>query len=627
MIVEFFRKVKGNYFCLSTKDENKRWKDYYFSREELRKIPAFIEKHSDKDIYWCPHGFKKAGSRKKDNAMLDSWAWADLDEANPEKIPIRPTVAIESSPGRFVGLWKLDGTITEELNKAITQFVGADPSGYDLGQVLRVPGTRNYKYARMPKVKVLWEDGISYRIEKLTTKVKHLMGKRSAPKRELEAQPLIDHYFKKLSPDVRQSIIRPRGVDEADRSTVLFKLVNSMMDAGMSDEEIAVVLGPTAWNKFNGKADSRNKFMADIKRTRDKRDKEEDGEVVRGPREALYDPLSVPGMDDGLVGVEKKTAEWYWRGRLPRVGLVFLEADAGIGKSYFSYLACSYLCRGKPFPHGGENDIAEPVNVLYFDNENDVQETMVGRMENSGLTDKYKHRFIPAPRTVDRPQGWDLLDEEGFDLINRGIVKHNAKVVVFDVLNNYASNRYNENDANAVARLGAALETLVMRHNILVIGIRHLNKDSEKGTQNRGAGSYKLKSIPRVVIGMGYHPEEPSIRRVAVIKHNNTSSVKAIQMVMKRRGEEVYPRWGDLEDEHCKENIYSTPEPKEAGNVGAVKKFLEAELKMGAKTIDKIRTMCKKRGFQDSDLDDAVEELQLMVTGTRTKYWQLPDTD
>src|SRR5690606_1870011 len=102
-----------------------------------------------------PHGFTKP-ERNKNFAAIPKLLWADLDEADPRTCAIKPTIAIESSPGRFAGLWLVDAPMTEEINRRLTYFLGADKSGWDLTQVLRVPGTNNYKYNSNPRVRILW---------------------------------------------------------------------------------------------------------------------------------------------------------------------------------------------------------------------------------------------------------------------------------------------------------------------------------------------------------------------------------------------------------------------------------------------------------------------------------------
>src|SRR5690348_2976608 len=103
LITRLWQNQPGNYFCISTKSATKKWRDVFFHKDELKDVDAFVERNNDKDIYFCPHGFSKK-YRQKPYAMPPKMFWADLDERDPRKIKIKPTIAIESSPGRYVGL-------------------------------------------------------------------------------------------------------------------------------------------------------------------------------------------------------------------------------------------------------------------------------------------------------------------------------------------------------------------------------------------------------------------------------------------------------------------------------------------------------------------------------------------
>ena len=100
------------------------------------------------DIYFCPNLFT-TGIRRIGSVKNSCWLYADLDGVDPTEITPRPTIAWESSADRYQALWKLKKRVKpevlNELNKRLTYLVGADKSGWDLTQVLRIPGTYNYK--------------------------------------------------------------------------------------------------------------------------------------------------------------------------------------------------------------------------------------------------------------------------------------------------------------------------------------------------------------------------------------------------------------------------------------------------------------------------------------------------
>lgn len=117
------------------------------------------------DVYFCPNLFETA-SRRKEGMLPSCWLYADLDEVDPNSLEsidslLRPTVAWESSPDRYQGMWQLERHLDVYahgiLNRNLTYKLGADKGGWDSTQVLRVPGTINHKYATKPEVKLLWE--------------------------------------------------------------------------------------------------------------------------------------------------------------------------------------------------------------------------------------------------------------------------------------------------------------------------------------------------------------------------------------------------------------------------------------------------------------------------------------
>lgn len=128
------------------------------------------------DVYFCPNLFSRP-RRRKGLVLPSCWLYADLDTVKPphetamerlndetrkrkEPAALEPTIAWESSPGRYQALWHIDKFLSEEahsqVNRKLTYALGADKGGWDITQVLRVPGTTNHKYDAKPEVKLLW---------------------------------------------------------------------------------------------------------------------------------------------------------------------------------------------------------------------------------------------------------------------------------------------------------------------------------------------------------------------------------------------------------------------------------------------------------------------------------------
>ena len=125
MITRLWAAQPGEYFCVSTKPKGAGWKDTFFRRDALSRVREFVQENSHLNVYACPHGLETP-SRLAEHAVPPRLLWADLDGADPRKIKYKPTIALESSPKRYVGLWCTDEETTPHLNKRLCRAVGAD---------------------------------------------------------------------------------------------------------------------------------------------------------------------------------------------------------------------------------------------------------------------------------------------------------------------------------------------------------------------------------------------------------------------------------------------------------------------------------------------------------------------
>jgi hypothetical protein len=219
------------------------------------------------DVYFCPQLFENR-KRRKDNVKYCPTVWADLDECPPEKLAIQPNILIESSPGRHQGLWRLSHPVAphvgEDISKRLAYFHaedGCDRSGWDLTQLLRVPGTINYKYSGDPKVMVVNIDQSLYTLAdfKVYPEVKHsVFLKTPMPKPEElpqdDPEDILQAYKHTLLPTTYDLYHQtPEGSGWSER---LWKLEMLLLEMGMTREETFVVAWASACNKYrrDGKA-------------------------------------------------------------------------------------------------------------------------------------------------------------------------------------------------------------------------------------------------------------------------------------------------------------------------------------------------------------------------------------
>jgi hypothetical protein len=116
------------------------------------------------------------GRTKQDVAEIRH-VYLDLDEdaeaavkrlLHRQDLP-KPNYLIDSSPGKWQVVWKVQGFAKEEaegLQRGLAREAGADPAATDCSRVLRLPGYYNQKYAR---THVIGVEGLSqevYRAER-----------------------------------------------------------------------------------------------------------------------------------------------------------------------------------------------------------------------------------------------------------------------------------------------------------------------------------------------------------------------------------------------------------------------------------------------------------------------------
>jgi hypothetical protein len=140
---------------------------YFAYPKDARRAEEYCMRHSDggREVYQCAHLLTSRRRVKRTAAPLVA-CYVDGDGAKPEANAPKPTAVVVSSPGREQFWWRLSRLVEpeegEKLNRRLAYAMGADLSGWDLTQLLRVPGTRNRKYPEAPVVELAHLSDRSY---------------------------------------------------------------------------------------------------------------------------------------------------------------------------------------------------------------------------------------------------------------------------------------------------------------------------------------------------------------------------------------------------------------------------------------------------------------------------------
>lgn len=507
MLEKLWKKAKGDYFFISTKGPTGNWKDTPFKRGDWESIKSFINSKSSSNVYMSAHGFSRP-KRHKNYSVDPHYFYADLDECDPRTVPIKPSIAIESSPGRFVGYWFTDKPVNEELNRRLAYYLGADNSGWDRTQVLRVPGTLNHKYVEKPYVRVMWSNGPEYRLsrlEKMIPAVTESTGKGEAN----EATEIYERYEKDLPRWVRKELVNPK-VQQGKRSEILWKIINELLEAGMTKDEVFTVAWNCEWNKHADRRGGERQLEREI----DKAMGNHVGGVKKTAKKREEDPakqkrFNLITMDQ----VQEEQVDWLIPRMLARGQTTIVEGDPGVGKSYLLMWIATFFCDGKLFPWQNEHEKPlPPMRVVYCDMENSAGSVTKVRLNDNGLKNGQNYYQCVEPFSVDDPDSIEAFVDE--------VIKpFRPELVVIDPVNLYigGADTYRASETQQALQV---LKALAEEYQFSLVIVRHLNKSAAGKALYAGNGSIAFAGVARIIATVGWHPEEADIRVVACTKNN-----------------------------------------------------------------------------------------------------------
>lgn len=274
-----FGKSSG-YLCLSflsATDRKDFYEEYYDYPQQLPFILAACNKSKmGYNVYFCPHLFKTK-KRVKEEVAITTCAWSDLDRCDPDLIEVEPTISVESSPGRYQAYWVFDRHVDPDDAEDVSRRIaykhkqdGADQSGWDLTQLLRIPYTLNYKYdqragGEVPLVQIIRANRNMYRIadfEGFPQASGYQYFDIPMPEEALEdAMDILQAFKGKINPLIWKLFGEEPEVDlttgKADWSKPLWNLQMLLYETGLTREQVFAVARAAKCNKYSrdGKSD------------------------------------------------------------------------------------------------------------------------------------------------------------------------------------------------------------------------------------------------------------------------------------------------------------------------------------------------------------------------------------
>lgn len=476
-------------------------------------ILQHLQDRENDDLYFSANVFK--GKRRVEELVLpERTLYADLDPVDPRQLPDPPTIAWETSPGRYQAVWvigeeKAGASKASRENHRLSSAIGADPSGWDTTQLLRVPGRPNFKYVYSAEDQgveggLLWTSGPRYTWEDFEDLPQ--VGSVAESITEDMDEEVISQVDKhevwsriklKLPHRVRELYLS-RATGDMDRSDVLWDLARSFADAGCTSLEIVTLIRATVWNKFAGRSDELHRLMVTAQRAM----KEKEPLVI----EEETKPSSITWLAD-LVKKPIPRPSWLVKDIWTHGSCGFIS---GAPKSYKSWMAIDLavsVATGSPFLNQEAYRVPRPQPVLYIQEEDDIR-LVLDRLQNI-VEGKVPDRFwggqvtieeeqlvwygptAPIPMGVQVQTGFIASDPAWHSWLDEVLEDHKFGLVIIDTLGTTAGDVDTDSSGELMNSILKPLKVLAQKHNTAVCIVHHNKKAAGLGR----AGNDMLGSV------------------------------------------------------------------------------------------------------------------------------------
>lgn len=469
--------------------------------EQAGEIAAHIDAHRADDQYFSP-GVFSAPRRVTQHAIPVPRLWADLDPVDPRSLgDLTPTIAWESSPGRYQCVWEMPYTrerATEHGGPChrLTHYIGADPSGWDATQLLRIPGSAHTK-STPQQGRLLWSDGprLSWervrQLPEVPTRDSDaaMVSLTEEAVRGVDRSSVWSRVRSLVSPRTRE-LMALRDASDLDRSEALWSVERDLADAGCSVLEIVAVVMGSPLDKYVGRGDRLRRLTVEASRAVAERAVEtlEGGALPEGS----------PLWASDLASIHIPRPRWLIEGIWTRGGCGFIS---GAPKSYKSWLALDLavsVASGSPLL--GEHRVVAPGPVLYLQEEDSLA-TAVDRLDQvvDGRSPDSHWGGVLSPESgavawepgsglpidIQAHTGIVLSDHRWHAWLEERVRTYGYHAVIVDTLTTTVGDVDLDKAVDLQTRVLRPLREIAQTHDCAVIIVHHSRKNS--GGARRGS--------------------------------------------------------------------------------------------------------------------------------------------
>ena len=330
-------------------------------------------------------------------------------------------------------------------------------------------------------------------------------------------------------------------------------------------------------------------------------------------------------------GVTSRRVSWAWQDYFPMGKVSIIEGDPGDGKSVLTIDLAARWSTGAPMP--GQSVGLPPAVVILVSAEDDMEDTIKPRLERAGANlDRVK--LVPHGVTPDR--AFDF----GTDLpgLMKAVHDLGAKVVVFDPLSAFMSEKTDTHNDASVRRALQPLKAMATLTGAAVLVVRHLNKGGTGKAIYRGGGSIGFIGAARAAYLVAEHPEEPGTKLFACVKNNLAAKPPTLTYKIEVVEGDPFLVWGEPLDLGAQAILDGPEKRKPAEDDDELtsrrkarqyeREFLLDVVADGPLTWAEIVDAGKQAGFAARTLERARADAGLLkitgAAGQRTTRWGRP---
>jgi len=340
-------------------------------------------------------------------------------------------------------------------------------------------------------------------------------------------------------------------------------------------------------------------------------------------------PVPVAPLSNGkepdlvpLSSIQCRPVDWLWPGRIPRGKLTLLVGDPGTGKSTVTMDLVARLSTGGQMPDGSA---CRPGHSIILNAEDGAEDTIKPRLLLHGANEN-NISLLLGVRQHETEYSFSLKTD--LEALEKAILRTGCQLVVVDPLSAYMPyiNQFRDGDVRSVL---APLSRLAEQYNVAIIGISHLNKNSQVQILHRTQGSMGFVAAARSVLAVVPDFNDENRRVLASIKNNLSKPPPILSFTMSDEGKIC---WDETPVQHfdLEAALGDQKTRGEGRKIAQAEQFLYQVLREGPVAAREVYDYAEQDGIKKSTLDRAKQGMGIKSDkqgfGPDGEwYWSLPE--